>query len=76
MQGGLPVAYAPLVLVAMNAVYSLGAYPFGKLADRMSAQSTARAVERPLQAASAPALPRSSGASDGLPIPQFLKRAT
>jgi len=36
MQGGLPVAYAPLVLVAMNAVYSLGAYPFGKLADRMS----------------------------------------
>lgn len=36
MQGGLPVAYTPLVLVAMNAVYSLGAYPFGKLADRMS----------------------------------------
>ena len=43
---------------------------------RMSAQSTARAVGRPVQAASAPALPRSSGASDGLPIPQFLKRAT
>lgn len=36
MQGGLPVAYTPLVLVAMNLVYSLGAYPFGKLADRMS----------------------------------------
>lgn len=36
MQGGLPVAYTPLVLVAMNVVYSLGAYPFGKLADRVS----------------------------------------
>lgn len=36
MQGGLPVAYTPLVLVAMNLVYSLGAYPFGKLADRIS----------------------------------------
>jgi MFS family permease len=36
MQGGLPVAYTPLVLIAMNAVYALGAYPFGKLADRVS----------------------------------------
>ncbi|WP_411881624.1 MFS transporter [Polaromonas sp. YR568] len=36
LQGGLPVAYTPLVLVAMNLVYSLGAYPFGKLADRVS----------------------------------------
>jgi MFS family permease len=36
MQGGLPVAYTPLVLVAMNGVYALGAYPFGKLADRLS----------------------------------------
>ncbi|MDB5955109.1 MFS transporter [Ramlibacter sp.] len=35
-QGGLPVAWAPLVLIAMNVVYSAGAYPFGKLADRMS----------------------------------------
>lgn len=34
--GGLPVAYAPLVLIAMNAVYALGAYPFGKLADTLS----------------------------------------
>ncbi|WP_309684834.1 MFS transporter [Polaromonas sp.] len=33
MQGGLPVAYTPLVLIAMNAVYALGAYPFGKLSD-------------------------------------------
>ena len=36
LQGGLPVAYTPLVLIAMNLVYSLGAYPFGKLADRVS----------------------------------------
>ncbi|WP_338468041.1 MFS transporter [Novosphingobium sp. ZN18A2] len=32
---GLPLAYAPLVLVAMNLVYSLGAYPAGALADRV-----------------------------------------
>jgi MFS family permease len=36
LQFGLPVAFAPLVLIAMNVVYSLGAYPFGKLSDRMS----------------------------------------
>jgi MFS family permease len=36
LQFGLPVALAPLVLIAMNIVYSLGAYPFGKLSDRMS----------------------------------------
>jgi MFS family permease len=30
---GLPLALAPLVLVAMNAVYALGAYPAGALAD-------------------------------------------
>jgi predicted MFS family arabinose efflux permease len=35
-QGGLAVALAPLVLIAMNIVYSLGAYPFGKLADHVS----------------------------------------
>lgn len=34
---GLPVMYAPLVLVALNLVYSAGAYPSGMLADRMSA---------------------------------------
>lgn len=32
---GLPVAFVPLVLVAMNIVYALGAYPFGVLADRV-----------------------------------------
>lgn len=33
---GVPVAYVPLVMVAMNLVYAACAYPFGKLADRMS----------------------------------------
>ena len=32
-QVGLPLYLAPLVLVAMNVVYSLSAYPFGKLSD-------------------------------------------
>jgi MFS family permease len=36
MQGGLPIAWVPLVLVAMNVVYSLTAYPFGKLSDSVS----------------------------------------
>ena len=35
-QGGLPLAYTPLVLVAMNVVYSLSAYPFGRWSDRIS----------------------------------------
>lgn len=35
-QGGLPIAYAPLVLILMNVVYALAAYPFGKLADSLS----------------------------------------
>lgn len=34
--GGLPVAWVPLVLVAMNAVYAVSAYPFGRLSDRVS----------------------------------------
>jgi MFS family permease len=34
---GLPIMFAPLVLVALNVVYSAGAYPSGVLADRMSA---------------------------------------
>ena len=33
--GGLPLALTPLVLIGMNAVYSVAAYPFGKLSDRM-----------------------------------------
>ncbi len=35
-QGGLAMAWTPLVLVAMSAVYSVGAYPFGKLSDKVS----------------------------------------
>jgi MFS family permease len=35
-QGGLALAWTPLVLIVMNVVYSVGAYPFGKLADRAS----------------------------------------
>jgi len=32
-QGGLDLAWTPLVLIAMNLIYSACAYPFGKLAD-------------------------------------------
>ena len=35
-QGGLPIAYTPLVLVGMNIVYALSAYPLGKLSDGVS----------------------------------------
>lgn len=35
-QGGLPLAWIPLVLVAMNLVYALSAYPFGRLSDQVS----------------------------------------
>jgi MFS family permease len=35
-QNGLPLAWIPLVLVAMNLVYALAAYPFGSLSDRVS----------------------------------------
>jgi len=35
-QGGIPVALVPLVMVAMNVIYSVSAYPFGKLSDGMS----------------------------------------
>ncbi|AEG69207.1 MFS general substrate transporter [Ralstonia solanacearum Po82] len=35
-QVGVPLALVPLVMVAMNAVYALAAYPFGKLSDRVS----------------------------------------
>lgn len=36
MKSGVPIALVPLVMVAMNIVYALSAYPFGKLADAMS----------------------------------------
>ena len=35
-EGGLPLALVPLVLIGMNVVYSLSAYPFGRLSDRIS----------------------------------------
>jgi MFS family permease len=35
-QNGLPDAYAPFVLVIMNAVFAITAYPMGKLADRIA----------------------------------------
>lgn len=35
-QGGLALAWTPLVLIVMSVVYALGAYPFGKLSDRVS----------------------------------------
>jgi MFS family permease len=35
-QGGLAIALVPLALIAMNVVYAACAYPFGKLADKMS----------------------------------------
>ncbi len=34
-EGGLPLALVPLVLIGMNVVYALSAYPFGKLSDRI-----------------------------------------
>lgn len=35
-QLGVAASFVPLVMVAMNLVYALSAYPFGKLADAMS----------------------------------------
>lgn len=38
-QSGIPVAFVPLVMVAMNLVYSASAYPFGALSDRVGHRS-------------------------------------
>ncbi len=35
LDGGLAPALVPLVLIGMNVVYALSAYPFGKLSDRV-----------------------------------------
>ena len=35
-QSGIPIAWVPLVMVAMNVVYAASAYPFGKLSDRIN----------------------------------------
>ena len=34
-QGGLAIALVPLVLIVMNIVYAVSAYPFGKLSDNI-----------------------------------------
>jgi MFS family permease len=34
--GGIPIALVPLVMVAMNLIYAVSAYPFGRLSDQMS----------------------------------------
>jgi len=34
-QGGLALAWTPVVLISMNVVYAACAYPFGKLADKL-----------------------------------------
>ena len=36
VQGGLALAWTPLVLIVMSVVYALGAYPFGKLSDQVN----------------------------------------
>ena len=36
LQMDVPLALIPLVMVAMNLLYAMSAYPFGKLSDRMS----------------------------------------
>jgi MFS family permease len=38
-QAGIPLALVPLVMVAMNLVYAITAYPFGRLSDRASHKS-------------------------------------
>jgi MFS family permease len=35
-QVGLPIAWVPPILIMMNIIYALSAYPFGRLSDRMS----------------------------------------
>ncbi len=35
-QSGIPIAWVPLVMVAMNIVYAASAYPFGRLSDHSS----------------------------------------
>ncbi|MDE2431054.1 MAG: MFS transporter [Burkholderiales bacterium] len=35
-QSGVPTALVPLVMVAMNVIYALSAYPFGRLSDRIN----------------------------------------
>lgn len=50
-QGGLALALVPLVLVLMNIVYAVCAYPLGKLADKMDHRKLLMAGIVPLIAA-------------------------
>lgn len=50
-QAGIALALAPMVMVLMNVVYSMLAYPFGKLADRMSHRALLATSIMPLIAA-------------------------
>jgi len=34
-QGGLALAWTPLVLIGMNMIYAVSAFPFGQLADKV-----------------------------------------
>jgi len=47
-QGGLALAYVPLVLIMMNVIYAACAYPMGKLADRLDHRSLLAAGIVPL----------------------------
>jgi MFS family permease len=38
-QLGVPMSLVPLVMVAMNLVYAVSAYPFGRLSDKMNHRS-------------------------------------
>jgi MFS family permease len=38
-QSGMVLALVPLIMVAMNVVYALSAYPFGQMSDRISHQA-------------------------------------
>ena len=40
---GLPLAWAPIVLVVMNIVYAVSAYPLGALSDRWNRESIVKA---------------------------------
>lgn len=36
LQAGVPIALTPLIMVAMNLIYALSAYPFGKMSDKVA----------------------------------------
>ena len=81
--GGRPLRSAPAARDTTSASARLGSSLPGSLmpaqeslvhGGRLSASSTARAVGRPVQQSSSPALTRNVNSPDGLQIPQFLTR--